>query len=443
MAVTFLSQPPQGTNIVADATLEKYVFASGVHKPEFSSWLTYCYPQYTLTSLLDQIGRFEGVKQDNWSWAEVERTREVATIASIVDTAPVFTITCDETTVYFVARDVLKTANDKQMIVTSATLVGGFQTLVVESIDSTSPLVAGDLVATDVISHLYNAHEEFSDEPTPRTYLPVTRNNDLGILRRTCQISTTELTNQVWMDIDGENHWYYADEQIAMGEFARDREIYLLTGKKSVSNSVESRSGNGILEFVEDGGTVGTFPAKVVETDIIDQVRQMLVHSPANEYMVLCGSQFMADLQLAMRAYYVNGGVNFGTVADADTVGIAFQTYNILGKTINFTHYQLFDDPKVFPVQASGIDYSNYSLWLNMGTDENNRPLITGKYKQGPDGTDYKFVHKATPGISAPTNFGDFDGFAANGKDAFSVHLYSYIGIEVRCTNQHGILRKA
>lgn len=443
MAITPISSVTQSSNIVADLTLEKYVFASGVHKPEFSQWLTYNYPQYTLTSLLDQIGRFEPVSQDTFTWAEQNRNREVATITSIVDTAPTFTITCDETQVYFVKNDVIKTANDKQALVTSATLVGGFQTLVVESMDSTSPLVAGDLIAGDKLSHLYNSFEEYSDEPTPRTYLPTTESNKLGILRRNCTISTTEYSNQIWMNINGQNFWYFADEAIAMNEFARDREIYMLRGKKSDTNSLDTRSGDGILTFVEDGGTINSFAGAVTEKDIIDHVRQMIVHSSATEYTVLCGAQFMADMQFALRDYAVGGGVSYGTVQTAKIAGISFQTYKILGKTIHFTHYQLFDDPKVFPIQASGVDYSNFSLWLNMGMDDNNRPLITGKYKKGPNGVDYKFVHKAIPGISAPAGFGDMDGFSANGKDGFSVNLYSYIGCELRSKNQHGILRAA
>jgi hypothetical protein len=41
--------------------LQGYVFQSGIHKPEHSSILTYKYPQYYLTSLLDRMGAEETV----------------------------------------------------------------------------------------------------------------------------------------------------------------------------------------------------------------------------------------------------------------------------------------------------------------------------------------------------------------------------------------------
>ena len=48
-----VTQPAQGSDIQGGQPLiSKHVFATGVHKPEFSQYLTYCYPQYTLTSLL-------------------------------------------------------------------------------------------------------------------------------------------------------------------------------------------------------------------------------------------------------------------------------------------------------------------------------------------------------------------------------------------------------
>lgn len=441
---TPVNAPTQGSNIVADVTLSNYVFATGVHKPEFSQYLTYCYPQYTLTSLLDRIGRFEPVGQDKYEWAEVERTREVATVSAggISVVAGVATITTDETQLYFVARDIIKLGDDTLALVSSNSLVGGQQTIVMEALDSGTPLVAGNFTVGDKLSHLYDLHEEYSNEPTARVYLPVKRSNDLNILRRTISISTTEWSNIVWMNINGKPYWYYADEHIAMSEFARDREIAILLGETPVTPSVAVKGGKGIIPDVTSGGVVGTFAGDVVEGDIMEQIKALVIASPADEFLVLAGSEFMKDLTVSLRDYYVGGGVDFGLFSTINTVGLNLQSYKFLGKTIHFVHYQLFDDPKVFPSNSAGIDYSDFSLWLNMGNDENGRPLISGKFKKDPNGVEYKFLRKFTPGISSPTT-GEMDGVAANGRDGFTVHLYSYVGVETRCLNQHGILRRA
>ena len=42
-------------NSVREPILQGYVFQSGLHKPEVSSILTYKYPQYYLTSVLDRM----------------------------------------------------------------------------------------------------------------------------------------------------------------------------------------------------------------------------------------------------------------------------------------------------------------------------------------------------------------------------------------------------
>src|SRR6478609_5903954 len=74
--------PLVGGNSVRSPILESYVFQSGIHKPEHSSILTYKYPQYYLTSLLDRLGSSEAVAQDQFSWSILDRTRDSGTVSS-------------------------------------------------------------------------------------------------------------------------------------------------------------------------------------------------------------------------------------------------------------------------------------------------------------------------------------------------------------------------
>ena len=52
-----------------------YIFASGILDPEHSDFLSYQYPQYLATAMLERIGRYEAVGQDVFSWSEMDRTR--------------------------------------------------------------------------------------------------------------------------------------------------------------------------------------------------------------------------------------------------------------------------------------------------------------------------------------------------------------------------------
>ena len=48
-----------GTN-VREPIMQDYVFQSGIHKPEHSNLLSYKFPQYYFTALLDRLGAYEG-----------------------------------------------------------------------------------------------------------------------------------------------------------------------------------------------------------------------------------------------------------------------------------------------------------------------------------------------------------------------------------------------
>ena len=74
-----LPTPPlvggKAQTLVTDPILQSYVFQSGIHKPEHSNLLSYKYPQYYLTSMLDRLGPSEPLGADVWSWNVMDRTR--------------------------------------------------------------------------------------------------------------------------------------------------------------------------------------------------------------------------------------------------------------------------------------------------------------------------------------------------------------------------------
>ena len=426
--------------VTTGATLMKdYVFASGIHKPEHSNLLSFKYPQYTLTAFMERIGRYEPVSQSVWSWNEMDRTRKSAEVTAGGETAAAtLTLTTDIAASgadlgYYLVGDVVVSSNGKQGKVTAIGIAGGFQTLTISPVDGVN-FTVNDFLNNDRIGHAFNLFGEYSDAPNGRLYLPNERYNKTAILRRSFSISGSEFTNKTY--IGNGSSWYFNQEDIEMKEFARDREIYTMFGQ------LGTESGEGVWTSVLGGGVVNTFASNVTEADVQAHITDLVISSPAKEYLVLAGAQFMSDMTVALKDYYLSGGVTYGAFKDQGVkTGLGLESYVFMGKTIHFVHYALFDDVEALPfsgtVSATNFNMSNASLWLDMGSDDSGKKLITMKYKEL-DGKQRKLIHAYETGMMSPE--GTPGGHVSNGKDGFKVNYLSEIGVEVRLLNRHGVL---
>ena len=434
--------------LVTDPILQSYVFQSGIHKPEHSNLLSYKYPQYYLTSMMDRLGPSEGLGQDVWSWTVMDRTRRgdaVGALDSGTGTATnVITTGYNWTAAqpgYLVVGDIIRIADGahagEMMRVTVSADSGstpGKQAVTLVSQAGTAALTLG---AGDKFGHATNAFGEASTAPEGRIFLPEEEWNALQIIRRSFSVSGSEFTNRTWLK-DG-SAWYFTVEDIHMKEFALDREIALMWG---VKQGTGIKSTNGLIQFALDSGIENGFAAAagVAESDLRDHIVDMFNEGVGNEIYVLCGSKFLADVQVALAAYTLNGAISYGAFGD-NTAGLDFMSYKFMGKTIHFAHYQMFNDQEVLPVvtaAASVIDYSNFSLWLDLGTGSNGEKLISQRHKEL-DGQSRKFIHAYEVGMMNPN--GPNGGEVSSGKDAFTIHYLSEIGLECRLPNRLGILR--
>jgi hypothetical protein len=297
------------------------------------------------------------------------------------------------------------------------------------------------IAVSDKMGHGFSAFEEASSAPTGRLYLPEEDFNFLTTLRRSFRISGTEFTNRTILG-DGSS-WYFTVEDIEMKEFAKDREDAIMFGIKddgSVSNRKQSR---GIIDWALSEGVNNGYSAAtgVAETDIMNQIKELLLQGSSNELYVLCGSQFLHDVQIALRDYSQNGALNYGVFGD-NTAGLDFTSYSFMGKTIHFAYYELFDDEKVVPQpgtpSSTVVDFSNFSLWLDWGSTSNGQKLFTLMHKEL-HGQSRKFIHAYEVGMMNPA--GSNGGQVANGDDAFKIHYMAEIGLKVLLPNRLGVLR--
>jgi hypothetical protein len=439
-----------GGNSVRATILQSYVFNAGIHDPEISNILSYKYPQYYMTSMLDRLGSYESVAQDTFSWFTMDRTRQGGTVSSVAgNTGATATFEVAEFEYsspnlgYALVGDIFRIETGELAKVTA--IAAGTVDTTAQKL-SVQRLAGGNWSAAllddaDKIGHVFTAFEEASSAPGTRLYLPTEEYNYTTILRRSFKISGSEFTNRTRIG-DG-SAWYWEKEDLEMKEFARDKEGLIMFGERAANATAVAKHTKGIWQYAVDNGTINGFVAAtgVSETDIQDHIKEMLIEGCSSELLVLCGATFMADFQRAMRDYYIGGGVNFGGFG-GNTIGLDTQEYKFMGKTIKVVYYELFDDQAMVPTPATTLsasiaDFSNTSLWLDLGSDTNGKKLISLKYKEL-DGQSRKFIHAYEPGMMSP---GQSGGQVANGGDYFSVHYLCELGVEVRLSNRLGILR--
>lgn len=423
--------------------LQGYVFESGIHKPEHSNLLAYKYPQYYVTSLLERLGASEGVAQDTWSYNVMGRTRVKSTLTGGTLGSATATFTTDISSSnggYFIPQDVLRTESGSLLVVTATSTSGGFQTITVKKVGGGN-ITTADINNDESVGHAFTSFGEASSAPQGRNFLPTTEYGQLTTLRRSMSISGDEFTNRTYLG-DGKS-WYFESENILMNEMAKDRENLVVFGVQETDGN--RKVSKGILDFVENGGKTTTFASAsgVSEADIQNHIKLLMkegLGGSGKEYTVLCGADIFIDIQKALKDYAIDGAMSYGSLGD-NTAGLDFSAYQIGGVKANFVYYEGFEDAELLPYRgtpsASKTNFSNFSLWLDMGVDSAGERLIKLKHKEH-DGVSRKFVHKHEIGMVGPSGQG---GLVANGDDAFKVHLLSQIGVQLKWANRHGILR--
>ena len=433
-----------------------YVFG-GIQKPDFSDYITYRFPQYTITTLLSRIGRKNPVVgNDVFSWFEKGKFRQAITSATATgatsDTTGQVTYASGASIqATFLVGDVIRFENDAYGVITAVTGAGGggtaSGTLNFNFLGSRTSALANGMK----FAHLYNLQPEYSNSPSGRVWQENQVNEYLGIMRRAVTCSTTQASNMKWVKkSDSEASYYYINEMETMQEMAMDREMYILAAKSNgsattgnVNSLTNPLGGNGILPRVISDGVLGTYSSAIAETDLAEQVRLMCLNSQGSEFTVLCGSSAYADAQFALRDYTLNGGISFGVFSGEGLMtGINITKYKFMDKILNFVLYYPFANEALFPAPAtSGINWDKAMLFLNMGTDDRGNPLINLRYKQDLLGQSLEFRRTVQEGITSPE--AGASASRSNGKDGFTVDFYSSIGVELRAANNHGLLYAA
>lgn len=390
--------------------LSGHIFNAGLEKPDVSPFLVEKFPQFYLTSLADKIAGVsvaQGSKEH--SWYTMGRTRKSATASSIANgTTASATVTTDITYVaadgnygYFLVGDTVRVVDSGENgIVTAIGDSGGFQTITIARTKGGNWSTTL-LPTSGKIGHIGTAFGEGSSgSGGVRSYLPSATSNVMQIFRRGFKVTSDMMNQKTWI---GDKTWYFQQEDLEQREFLRDLEATLVFGTKFQSTSLGGTNyTRGLVEYAELSGTNLSFSASVgiQEADLMEYIRLAGIQNASNDLIMLCGSQMLIGIQAALGNRYRQIPMQ---EKPAEIAGLAFQSYEILGKKIHFALYELFYDTAIVPsitASSTAKNWDNAGLILDFGSVGGERNIQV-RYRDGETGS-RKMVQKFITGMASP-----------------------------------------
>lgn len=429
--------------------LQGNVFQSGIHKPEHSNFLSFLYPQFYVTTLIDRLGASCGIASDTHSWNEMDRTRRAVTILTAntgaVTSEPVelTDVTSEES--YAIVGDVFRTEAGnlfKVTVINSPT--NSNQNVTLAKLDNSTFTIESELIDEEQMGHVGNIFAENSSAPNGRLYLPNEEFNYTHISRRSNKISGTEFTNRSWLK-DGKS-WYWNQQMLDLKEFGLDKEATVMFGERTAGTNVKSM--RGIWDYVSTNGYEQTYAQSAtpgdIESDLQTLIRVLMVRGCSSELTVFAGSKLMERIQIALKDYAIDGALSYGSFG-ANIAGLDFQAYKYMGIKLNFFYYRLFDDKTILPFSgtptASKIDFSDCGLVLDFGSGGGLEPdrKIKLCHKELAGSGSRQFISYVKPGLMQPD--GANGGIVSVSDDSFEYGFLSEYTLEVRGSHTMGILR--
>ncbi len=394
-----------GTLVRDSGLLAGHIFNAGLEKPDILPTLIIKYPQYFLLSLTEKIaGASSELNSNTHTWNVQDRTRRAATLTYVSGTGT-GTIVVDTDiaqaaadTGYYLVGDVVRVAetgvNFKVSAVSSS---GGFQRISLVKYDGDSSIAQAEVDGYQ-IGHIATGFGEGSSASGGfRTYLPTSDYNVTSILRRGFKVSRNAMGQKTWID---DTTWQYKNEDFEQKEFMRDAEALLLFGKRYKSSSLQGvNQSRGLMEYAEGGGQSVTFSSGVgvTEADWSELIQNLYNQNGSNDLIALCGKKILFDTQHNLADRYRSIP---NSEKPAELAGLNFQSYEIAGKRIHFSYYELFSDTAIVPsvtAASTAKDFDNLALVL----DFQNIPGV-GRNIQTKYFTGAKMIQKMITGMASP-----------------------------------------
>lgn len=393
-----------GTQIRPSGLLEGHIFNAGLEKPDILPALIVKFPQYYLLSLTDKIAGGSGELFSNThTWNVQDRTRKSTTLTyvsgtgntTIVVDTDIAGTTADEG--YFLVGDIIRIANTGANFRVTALGSGGtYQRLTLAKLDGSA--ITNTEVNGYKAGHVFTGFAEGSAGSGGfRSYLPTSDYNVTSILRRGFKVSRDAMAQKTWID---DKTWQFKNEDFEQKEFMRDVEALALFGKRYKSTSVQGvNQTRGLMEYAEGSGQSVTFASSVgvQESDWQQLLQNLYNQNGSNDLIALCGRKILFDTQNALADRY---RAIPNSEKPAELAGLNFQSYEIAGKRVHFSYYELFSDTAIVPSVAPSTnakDFENLALVLDFQNIPGAGRNVQMKYRSGA-----KMIQKFITGMASP-----------------------------------------
>lgn len=420
------------------------LFHSAYYNPEFYKYIINKYKKYSLTYLLERLGKvsYEQTRHPYINWVESERVRQERTITSAVDnTDGTWNVTLTETVQYFIARDTINLPQDRVGIITEIVATSPAIIIKVAPVDTGAPLVAGNFTAGQKIGHNGNLMEACYTLPTGRKSKGVAYDNYFSKIHDAKEYCDEELYLPLAVGYNGKPYWYYKEQFDQTEEHSKNIELAILNGEKSTGGVTGARSAKGVLQFLFGGSSISTIASTPDEDDLIDQMKIMGLNADVKNWIAFAGTEYMTAITKELKDYHVDGSQFFGNFGvKANTIGLNFETYRFNDKTVTFFTYPVFDDPKIFPTRATGqgTNWSGSAMFLAADKAPHGEDLVSVCYRQGISGKKLKMLYTYSKGhVDAPV--GGEGNMRSLDQACFKEDYSTEVTVRMIALNNHGL----
>jgi hypothetical protein len=247
------------------------------------------------------------------------------------------------------------------------------------------PRVSTDVMpqtsVTDEIIILGNQKPEESTVNIGRNFRTLLYKNNMQTSDGSTKVSGTAMAEQLWFEVEGLGGkmgylWYYKQQLDEFVRIRNEREMQIITGKKTTNTTFANVAGNetsqsteGLIPFVESYGNITTYNTisgitlQDFENMIISQLDRNM---GADENALYLAISLESLIDSFIRDEMKEGGVIYNTFDGHkdQAVKFGFESFEVLQYTFHKKRYNLFNYQKT--LGANGHKYKDLGLVIPM-----------------------------------------------------------------------------
>jgi len=278
-----------------------------------------------------------------------------------------------------IVNQVIEFPNGVQAIVASVTYSTGVFTAY--------PRIATDVMptttVTDEITIMGNQKGEESTTLAGRNFRTILYKNSMQNMDGSAKVTGNAMAEQIWFQVPGIGGkmgylWYYMQQLTEYQRVRNEREVQLVTGKKTTNTTFANVAGNetnvsteGLIPFIESYGNITTY--NTISGITLQDFENMVItqldrNMGADENALYLSISLETLIDRFIRIEMKEGGVTYNTFSGVDgkaqSVNFGFDSFESQQYTFHKKRYNLFNYPKL--LGANGHKYKDLGMVIPM-----------------------------------------------------------------------------